>query len=48
VRLRAIQFRGLPRTDTNNAAEEWKRPPREWVEAKTQFAIVFGERFFNR
>ncbi|WP_438270276.1 IS256 family transposase [Rhizobium mongolense] len=32
----------------NNAAEEWKRPPREWVEAKTQFAIVFGERFFNR
>lgn len=31
----------------NNAAEEWKRPPREWVEAKTQFAVVFGERFFN-
>ncbi len=29
----------------NQAAEEWKRPPREWVEAKTQFAVVFGERF---
>jgi hypothetical protein len=24
---------------------EWKRPPREWFEAKTQFAVVFGERF---
>ena len=29
----------------NNAADEWKRPPREWFEAKTQFAVVFGERF---
>ncbi len=29
----------------NRAAEDWKRPPREWFEAKTQFAIVFGERF---
>lgn len=28
-----------------DAAKAWKRPPREWVEAKTQFAIVFGERF---
>ncbi|NYH97222.1 IS256 family transposase, partial [Novosphingobium marinum] len=25
----------------NHAAEEWKRPPREWFEAKTQFAIIF-------
>jgi transposase-like protein len=25
--------------------EEWKRPPREWTEAKTQFAIIFGDRF---
>jgi putative transposase len=32
----------------NLAAEEWKRPPREWFEAKTQFAIVFGERFVGR
>lgn len=29
----------------NHAAEEWKRPPREWFEAKTQFAVLFGERF---
>ncbi|MET4133566.1 putative transposase [Porphyrobacter sp. MBR-155] len=29
----------------NHAAEEWKRPPREWFEAKTQFAIIFGDRF---
>jgi putative transposase len=29
----------------NNTAEHWKRPPREWVEAKTQFAVIFGERF---
>ena len=29
----------------NQAATEWKRPPREWFEAKTQFAVVFGERF---
>ena len=29
----------------NHAANEWKRPPREWVEAKTQFAVLFGDRF---
>ena len=29
----------------NRAAADWKRPPREWVEARTQFAITFGERF---
>ena len=29
----------------NRAAQAWKRPPRDWTEAKTQFAIVFGERF---
>jgi transposase-like protein len=28
----------------NNAAAEWKRPPREWTEAGTQFAVIFGER----
>ncbi|MER8911896.1 IS256 family transposase [Mesorhizobium sp. M0854] len=27
----------------NQAAEEWKRAPREWFEARTQFAVVFGE-----
>jgi putative transposase len=29
----------------HTAAREWKRPPREWTEAKTQFAVIFGERF---
>ena len=29
----------------NKAAAEWKRPPREWTEAKTQFAVIFGDRF---
>ncbi len=29
----------------NNAADELKRPPREWGEAKSQFAVIFGERF---
>ena len=52
---RAIRTRGhFPNDDAamkllylvlNQAAADWKRPPREWVEAKTQFAIVFGERF---
>lgn len=52
---RAIRARGhFPNDDAamkllylvlNNAAEEWKRPPREGMEAKTQFAVVFGERF---
>ena len=31
----------------DHAAEAWKRPPREWFEAKTQFAVIFGERFVN-
>lgn len=29
----------------NHAADEWKRPLREWGEAKSQFAVIFGERF---
>lgn len=29
----------------NRAVEEWKRPAREWHDAKTQFAILFGDRF---
>ena len=29
----------------NHAAREWKRPPRESAEAKTQFAVIFGKRF---
>jgi putative transposase len=52
---RAVRARGhFPNDDAamkllylvlNNAADQWKRPPREWFEAKTQFAVVFGERF---
>lgn len=54
---RAIRARGhFPSDDAatkllylvlNRAAEDWKRPPREWCEAKTQFAVMFGERFVN-
>src|SRR6185312_12979171 len=29
----------------NHAAQDWKRSPREWSEAKTQFAVLFGGRF---
>ena len=29
----------------NRAAADWKWPPREWVEARTQFAIILSERF---
>ena len=25
--------------------DAWKMPPREWGQAKTQFAVMFGERF---
>jgi putative transposase len=32
----------------NRAAEVWKRPPREWFEAKVQFAVIFGERFVTQ
>lgn len=32
----------------NHAAEEWKRAPREWFEARIHFAVVFGERFVSR
>jgi transposase-like protein len=31
--------------DSGHSLQEWKMPPREWAEAKTQFAIMFGERF---
>ena len=52
---RAVRTRGhFPSDDAamkllylvlNHAAEQWKRPPREWFEAKTQFAVASGERF---
>jgi putative transposase len=31
----------------NRSEKEWKMPPREGSEAKTQFAVIFGERFIN-
>lgn len=54
---RAVRTRGhFPNDDAatkllyltlNHAAAAWKKPPKEWFEAKTQFAITFGERFTN-
>jgi putative transposase len=29
----------------NRAEKEWRMPPREWTMAKTQFAILFDDRF---
>ena len=29
----------------NRSEKEWKMPPREWTAAKSQFAVLFGERF---
>ena len=55
---RAVRTRGhFPNDDAaikllylvlNHTAEEWKRPPREWFEAKSQFAVVFGDRFIGQ
>ena len=55
---RAVRTRGhFPNDDAamkllylvlNYAAADWKRPPREWLEARTQFAVVFGERFVSQ
>jgi len=52
---RAVRTRGhFPSDDAaakllylvlNHAAADWKRPPREWFEAKTQFAVMVKERF---
>ena len=52
---RAVRTRGhFPSDDAaskllylvlNHAQADWKRPPREWFMAKTQFAIMFNERF---
>jgi putative transposase len=52
---RAVRARGHFPTDEaalkllflvlNRTEREWKMPPREWIMAKAQFAILFGERF---
>jgi putative transposase len=55
---RAVRTRGhFPNDDAamkllylvlNHASEDWKRAPREWTEARTQFAVMFGERFMGQ
>ena len=55
---RAVKTRGhfpsdgaatkLPYLVLNHAANDWKRLPREWFEARTKFAVIFGERFVNQ
>lgn len=52
---RAVRARGHFPTDEaamkllflvlNRSEKEWKMGPREWVMAKAQFAVIFGERF---
>ena len=32
----------------NQTSNGWKSPPREWFMAKTQFAVMFGERFVSQ
>lgn len=29
----------------NRSEKEWKMPPREWSMAKSQFSVMFGDRF---
>ncbi len=51
---RAVRARGhFPTTSRvkllylvlNRSEKAWKMGPREWVMAKAQFAVIFGERF---
>jgi len=52
---RAVRTRGhFPNDDAaakliylvlNQTSNGWKAPPRDWTMAKTQFAVMFGERF---
>ena len=54
---RAVKIRGHFPTDEaatkliylvlRQTVSEWKMPPREWGEARTQFAIMFEERFLR-
>lgn len=55
---RAVRTRGHFPTDDaatkliylvlNHAVADWKRAPREWNEARAQFAVIFGERFIGQ
>ena len=52
---RAVRARGhFPNDDAatkllflvfNRSGKQWIMPPREWSMAKSQFAVLFGERF---
>ncbi|PYE38589.1 mutator family transposase, partial [Rhizobium sp. PP-F2F-G20b] len=52
---RAVRARGhFPSDDAatkllylvlNRSEKEWKMPPREWAMAKSQFSILFADRF---
>ena len=52
---RAVRTRGHFPTDEaamkllylvlNRSEKEWRMPPREWAMAKSQFAVLFGQRF---
>ena len=52
---RAVRTRGhFPNDDAamkllylvlNHASDSWKTPPREWFEARAQFAVIFADRF---
>ena len=52
---RAVRTRGhFPSDDAamkllylvlNHASDGWKTPPREWFEARAQFAVIFADRF---
>ncbi len=52
---RAVRTRGhFPNDDAamkllylvlNRASDGWKTPPREWYEARAQFAVIFADRF---
>jgi len=55
---RAVRTRGHFPTDDaamkliylvlNHASADWKRAPREWNEARAQFAVISGERFIGQ
>ena len=54
---RVAEWRGIRTDDAamkliylvlNHAAADWKRAPREWNEARVQFAVIFGERFMRQ
>ena len=52
---KAVRLRGHFPTDEaatkllflvlREVSRDWKMPPREWNAAKTQFAVLFGDRF---